>query len=190
MFNSALIDFDYRIFRFFNALANKSDALNFIFVALSEYMIFVMIAGLAFFVLLKKNRSRWQAALQALSAAFIGRALIVSFIRVLFFRARPFVDNIVTQLVSHTPLEGAFPSGHATVMFALAFSLLFVNIPWGIFYLVLAAASSISRVIVGVHFPLDIFGGMLVGGLSAIASRRLFDFFLKKIQKKARQSRK
>lgn len=188
--SNSFIDFDYRLFKIFNSLAGRSDAWDVIFVSLAEYVMFLMFAGLALFILLKeKDRARWIAALQALAAAFMGRALIVSLIRIFFFRSRPFVEATVTQLVFHNPLEGSFPSGHATVMFALAFSLFSVNIRLGLAYLLLAIISSFSRIIVGMHFPLDIIGGMLVGALSAFLVKWLFDFWLAKRRKREQPSR-
>lgn len=184
------VDFDYRVFKIFNALAGRSDAWDFIFVSLAEYVMFLMFAGLALFIFLKeKERMRWITALQALAAAFIGRAIIVSLIRIFFFRSRPFIDAAVTQLVFHNPLEGSFPSGHATIMFALAFSLFFTNIRWGVIYLFLATISSMSRIIVGVHFPFDIIAGMLVGAFSALLAKWIFDFWLVRRKKRVGQAR-
>lgn len=184
MLSIELIDFDYRIFKFLNGFAGISPTLDFTFVALAEYVMFLMIAGFALFILLKKSdRSRVAITLQAFVAAFLGRAVIISIIRIFFFRARPFVDSVVNQLVAHNPAEASFPSGHTTVMFALAFSLLFVNRKWGVAYLIIALISAFSRVVVGVHFPFDILGGILVGLLSAIMVRRLFVFLFQKKQK-------
>lgn len=185
-----LRDFDYRVFKIFNGLAGKSAAWDAAFVALSEYVMFLMIAGLAVFVLLKeKERIRWTVALQALVAAFIGRAIIVSFFRIFFFRVRPFVEGTVLQLVGHNPLEGSFPSGHTTIMFSLAFSLFFVNRPWGFFYLFLAIVSSLARIVVGVHYPFDIFGGIAVAAISAFAAKKLFDFWLARKRRREEISR-
>lgn len=170
-----LLNFDYRVFQIFNSLAGRTEGWDAVFVALSEYTMFALILGLAVYLFVqKKGRAAAQAAIQALAAAFIGRALIVPLIRAFFFRARPFVEGAVTQLVSHDPSESAFPSGHATVMFALAFSLFFKNARFGTVYLILATVSSFSRVVVGVHFPLDIVGGMLVGALGAFAAEWIF----------------
>ncbi|MEK9132142.1 MAG: phosphatase PAP2 family protein [Patescibacteria group bacterium] len=176
----SFVDLDYRIFTFLNGLGGHSQVWDFIYVALAEYVMFLMIGGLALFVVLKKENKRWIVSLQALTAAFIGRALIISLIRAFFFRARPFVDGVVTQLVAHNPAEASFPSGHTTVMFAIAFSLFYVNKKWAIIYLILATVSAISRVIVGVHFPMDIAGGILVGLLSALISKAVFDFWIKR----------
>lgn len=180
-----LADFDYRIFKIFNGLAGKSVAWDTMFVIAAEYVMFLMLAGLALFVLLKeKERIRWIAALQALAAAFIGRAIFIPVIRIFFFRSRPFLSGVVTQLVSHNPLEASFPSGHATVMFALAFSLFFTNIRWALAYFIFATLSSLARIVVGVHFPLDILGGMLVAAFSAMLAKWLFDFWVSKRRKK------
>lgn len=177
-----LLDFDYRVFQVFNSLAGKTAGWDTVFVALAEYTMFVLILGLALYLFVqKRQRVAAQVALQALAAAFIGRALIVPLIRAFFFRARPFVEGAVTQLVQHDPAESAFPSGHATVMFALAFSLLFSKNPrFGIIYLISATVSSFSRIIVGVHFPLDIVGGMLVGALAAFFAKWIFETWVRK----------
>lgn len=180
MLSASFVDLDYRIFKFLNEFGGHSQVWDFIYVALAEYVMFLMIGGLALFVILKKENKRWIVSLQALAAAFIGRALIISLIRAFFFRARPFVAGVVTQLVAHNPAEASFPSGHAAVMFALAFSLFYVNKKWAILYIVLATISAISRIIVGVHFPADIASGILVGLLSAMLSKAIFDFWIKK----------
>lgn len=57
----------------------------------------------------------------------------------------------------------AFPSGHATFFFALATSIYIKHKKIGIAFFVAAVVISISRVVAGVHFPIDILGGMLIG---------------------------
>ncbi len=179
-----LRDFDYRIFKIFNGFAGKSVGWDGVFIVAAEYVLFLMLAGLVLFVLLKeKDKIRWTTALHALASAFIGRAILIPIIRMLFFRPRPFISGAVTQLVSHNPLEGSFPSAHATVMFALAFSLFFVNVRWALAYFVLAVLSSFARIVVGVHFPFDILGGMLVAAFSVLLAKWMFDFWLSKKRK-------
>lgn len=175
----SLLDFDFRFFKFLNSFVGKSEALDFLFVFFAEYVVFFLIAGLALFILLKKDRARALAALQGLTAAFLGRAVMVSFIRIFFFRPRPFATG-AAELITQKVFEGSFPSGHATVMFAIAFSLFFADKRWGTAYLILALLSSLGRVIVGVHFPFDILGGILVGLLSALCAKWFFDFWLHK----------
>src|SRR5256714_988642 len=73
----------------------------------------------------------------------------------------------------HVPHDGSFPSGHATSSFACATILSFYAPRAAPAFLLLAAAIAWSRVYVGVHFPLDVLGGAVLGVLIAIALRWL-----------------
>lgn len=178
--NFELVSWDYQLFHFFNSFAGKSKVLDAVFIAFAEYTVFVMLAGLAAFVFFRKmQRSHAIAALQGLAALFIGRVLFVSIIRLFFYRPRPFVAEQVMQLMFKNPLEGSFPSGHATIMFSLAFSLLLTrHFALGIIYFAFAFLSSVSRVVTGVHFPFDIAGGVAVAFVASFAAKLLFDFWL------------
>ena len=71
------------------------------------------------------------------------------------------------------PTDHSFPSGHTATSFAAAL-VLARAVPqraW-LFYL-LAAAIGFSRIYVGVHYPIDVLGGALLGLLVATALLRL-----------------
>jgi undecaprenyl-diphosphatase len=72
-------------------------------------------------------------------------------------------DALVTIPHSHS-----FPSGHTATAFAGA-TLLSAFVPRAApaFYL-LAAAIAYSRLYVGVHFPLDVVGGVVIGLVTAL----------------------
>jgi membrane-associated phospholipid phosphatase len=71
------------------------------------------------------------------------------------------------------PHTGAFPSGHASSAFACATVLAWASPRLRIPAFVLAAAIAWSRVYVGVHWPLDVLGGAVLGVLVATALLRL-----------------
>lgn len=177
MFRIYLTDLDYRLFKFFNSFAGVSPALDRTFVIFAEFTVFLIIALLAVFVLAKRQSSRYSAVLQAFTAGFFSRVIFDSLVYIFFFRARPFVSAIVNQLMYHNPLEPSFPSGHASIMFAMAFSLFFASRKWGIAYLILALISSLSRVVAGIHYPMDVISGILIGLMSAFVAKWIFEFW-------------
>jgi undecaprenyl-diphosphatase len=59
----------------------------------------------------------------------------------------------------------SFPSGHASFMFALAFTMYYLDKKAGKILLALALLTGIARVLAGVHFWYDILGGALIGYL-------------------------
>jgi undecaprenyl-diphosphatase len=61
------------------------------------------------------------------------------------------------------PHSGSFPSGHASVAFACATVIAWRVPRLGVPAFVLAAAIAWSRVYVGVHWPLDVLGGAVLG---------------------------
>ena len=71
------------------------------------------------------------------------------------------------------PHTGAFPSGHASSAFACATVLAWASPRLRIPVFVLAAAIAWSRVYVGVHWPLDVLGGAVLGVLVATALLKL-----------------
>ncbi len=73
----------------------------------------------------------------------------------------------------HAPLDGSFPSGHAATSFAAATVLTFARPRWAPAFFLLALAIGFSRIYVGVHYPLDVVGGAVLGILVATALRWL-----------------
>lgn len=73
----------------------------------------------------------------------------------------------------HVPDSGAFPSGHAATAFASATVLAWAWRPLAVPAFVLAAAIAWSRVYAGVHWPLDVLGGAVLGVVLATALLKL-----------------
>ena len=94
-------------------------------------------------------------------------------LKALFDRERPPLRYAEPDPLVRTPHDGSFPSGHAATSFAAATILSFAFPRFAPFLFVLAAAVAWSRVYVGVHYPLDILGGALLGVLVALALRSL-----------------
>lgn len=82
-------------------------------------------------------------------------------------RTRPTVlPGAIT--VGPAPTSQSFPSGHTTSAFAFATTcaLFFPN--WTIVALILASLAGISRIYLGVHYPLDVLFGGAIGILTSV----------------------
>ena len=94
-------------------------------------------------------------------------------LKALVDRPRPPLRYAEPEPLVRTPHDGSFPSGHAATSFAAATILSFAFPRLAPFLFVLAALIAWSRVYVGVHYPLDIIGGAILGILVALAVRAL-----------------
>lgn len=92
---------------------------------------------------------------------------------------RPSPQDVVwgiAPLIPH-PLDNSFPSGHALFTAALIIGLIrFCPKPLLIFGAILfGGATAAARVIWGVHYPWDILGGWILGGIGAFIITLLID---------------
>ena len=88
-------------------------------------------------------------------------------------RARPPLVYPEPKALVAVPHTGAFPSGHASSAFACAVVLAWASPRLRVPAFVLAAAIAWSRVYVGVHWPLDVLGGAILGVLVSIVLLKL-----------------
>jgi undecaprenyl-diphosphatase len=89
-------------------------------------------------------------------------------------RDRPFVRNPNVRVIGGRPDDASFPSGHAASSAAAAFELSRFVPSLRILWWTLAIAIAYSRVYLGVHYPLDVAGGALVGLAFALAANRVW----------------
>ncbi|MEO5367601.1 MAG: phosphatase PAP2 family protein [Magnetococcus sp. WYHC-3] len=116
------------------------------------------------------------AALLALEA-FVTSGLAVQLIKYLSPMPRPLaVFPDMVHVIGPALKAGSFPSGHAASAVAVALTL-HLLLPWDRVFtrgllMVLAALVALSRVYVGVHFPLDVLAGAAWGALAALLAVR------------------
>ncbi|SCX73325.1 phosphatase PAP2 family protein [Variovorax sp. EL159] len=127
-------------------------------------------------------RRRGERAYLFAVAATAGVTSLVSHgIAMLLNVPRPFVQGLSPAYITHAA-SGSLPSTHAAVMsmVALAFLLRPGLRALGVVLLALAAATGWARIYVGVHFPIDIAAGFVLGSAMACAlalAFRIFHFF-------------
>ena len=154
---------DFALFSLLNNLAITHVWLQPIAVFFAEPFAYVFLALFALVVLLSKRKWFEKIFFLVYSGGIfvLLYVAVVTAIRLVIHRPRPFIFHHVLQLVPENSYS--FPSRHATLFFALALLMYSYNKKAGIFFFIGAVLIGISRVIVGVHYPGDIVGGACVG---------------------------
>ncbi|TSC82656.1 MAG: Bacitracin transport permease protein BCRC [Parcubacteria group bacterium Gr01-1014_20] len=154
--------FDERFFQAIFQFAQKSFFLDTVGIFLADGVLYVLIFFSIIFVLLQKN---WQKRiflfLELTLACLLARGVVVEFIKFFYHKLRPFEFYGFEPLISAS--GRAFPSGHVTTLFAITIIVFLFNRSWGGWFLAFAIISSIARIFVGVHWPFDILGGVVLG---------------------------
>ncbi len=145
-----------------NGWAGQSKLLDNVMIASAKYLIFVVFAvGLACagYYVYKKE---WKPAIYfavSLAATFV----LLELAAMLNLDHRPFMDvSTLHQLISHAAGK-SFPSDHTTASTGVALSVLYFTKfkKTGVILLIAALLIGFSRIFVGVHYPLDILGGIV-----------------------------
>jgi membrane-associated phospholipid phosphatase len=138
---------------------------------------------LILFVLINFKQTGWRwillAALTAILTNFISSDLIKENVHRLRPCNNPALADWARVLVLYRPQSSSFTSSHAANHFGLA-TFLFITLrnvmgKWALLFFVWAASICYAQLYVGVHYPLDILGGTLVGLLVGVITGTLFE---------------
>lgn len=100
--------------------------------------------------------------------------IITSICKEIFQIPRPFVRFDDVHLLIQNESYFSFPSNHASFFASLAVSMYFINKKAGIIFGILAILIGVSRVVTGVHFPVDILVGWTIGALVSFVVYKVF----------------
>ncbi len=170
------------IFYFLYGFSYQSPAVDFAAVFFADIFPYIVVMAAGMFLLFHHEVIRAESPLQVLLekkreviTVFLSgffAYLISEVLKNLFHTVRPFV------LLSEFPFlfsQGgyAFPSGHAAFFSALAFSIFFLHRKAGIVFMFFALIIGIARIVVGVHFRIDILGGFVLGAFVAYLMKKV-----------------
>lgn len=167
------MNLDLYLFNFVNQFAGKWAWLDYFGIFCAEYLGYVLLLALAVFLLVNYKKY-WKMVFEALVAAVFTRFVLAEIVRMIWFRARPFVMQNFIPLINQSPKEASFPSGHASFYFALSTIVYFYNKKAGILFFIAGFFIAIARVFVGVHWPSDILAGAILGISMGYILNKLF----------------
>lgn len=169
-----MIGLNTTIFFLLNNLAGQSAWVDRGVVFLADYLAYILVAvSLIGLVMWQKTaEEKIRAFVGAVVALIVSRGVIVELVRLIYPHPRPLVAlSGVHQLLTET--SSSFPSGHATFFFALSAFIYCHNKTWGTIFFILSGLMGLARVVAGVHYPLDILGGTVLGILVGFVSFKL-----------------
>ena len=180
-----IIEFDQQIFLYINGFVGKSAFIDMVArITVNEYFVPTILSlfllGLWFYWNNSKVRDiNQKSAVISIIAVALASLVIVSVLNHFFDRPRPF-EVLDTNLLFYKPTDPSFPSNSTVVAFSLATSVFLANKKVGIVALTLSTFYGLTRIFVGVHFPLDVLTGAIIGSV-VVFVLNTFDIFLMSI---------
>ncbi len=172
-----LFPMDYQTFQLINSLAGHYKWLDDFGIFMAVYSQYFLGAGIVIFMLLKKDKAvfwkNFKITAYFFAIAIVSRFIFGEIIKRLVARPRPFELHQVTQLIPED-LHMSFPSGHMSFFFAFSTAVYLYNKKAGIICYAASFLMGLARIYTGVHYPLDILGGMVLGMLIGWGMYRVF----------------
>jgi undecaprenyl-diphosphatase len=153
---------NFTIFNFIHAWSGHSVLADGAAIFFAEYLPYLMVLGFLILVFREPGaRRKFYLFVEGTLAVILARGIITESIRFFYNVQRPFALLGFSPLIAES--GASFPSGHMAWFFALTVTIWFVNRKWGMLFFVLSAVMGVARVYAGVHWPLDIVAGAVLG---------------------------
>jgi len=111
----------------------------------------------------RKDSNEWTSSL-ILAVAMVTAMALTDVLKAAFNLPRPFqVPSLGIVARGEIPTNPGFPSGHTTNAFTVATMIWSRYAAWRIPFVLLAIATGVSMIILGLHFPSDVIGGAFLG---------------------------
>lgn len=178
-----ILHLDYKIFQAINSLSGKWQVLDWLGIFCAKYLIWlIVLIFIIWWIKISKTKSsenwpiegkrKWLIFGSVMLPAVLS-FLINQLLAMIRFRDRPFLNLDINKLVEPMS-EKSFPSDHSAMAFAFAFAIYFHNKKLGRILLVLTCFVALGRVYGGVHYPIDVIAGAIVGIILAFVFYKIY----------------
>jgi len=170
------------IFYYFYNFSHKSEIFDWIIIFFGMVLPFLIVFVAGIFVLIESKIFNKEDSILVRVKRLLYKSVIIFGPAIIAFLVASVLKDVIkidrsfVQFDKITPLfspnqEYSFPSSHASAFSALGLSMYFYRKDIGIFFLVSALLIGLSRIIAGVHFPIDILAGFVLGTLIVFICR-------------------
>jgi undecaprenyl-diphosphatase len=173
-----LVSIDQRVALFINSFVGRSPLFDFVMKGLANDYFMPVVSCLALVGLwfsghdIPERRYNQKVVFKAALSLGVADGVVALF-NLFLFRSRPF-SEIPVHVLINKPWDSSFPSNAATVFFGLAFAVWLNDRRLGAFLMAITSIMGLGRVYAGMHYPLDIIGGAIIGFACALAVQSVF----------------
>lgn len=160
-------DLNIKWFAAINAGANLQGYQLWFSIFAAKYLIYIVVL---FFIGMWFWGPRHHRLTLLITFLAIFSALLTNWlISYIWFHSRPFMQGIGHTYLVHVP-DSSFPSDHATGLFTMSFVFLLRRDMrgFGIIMLLLTSLVAWARIYVGIHFPFDMIGSLIVSSIFSV----------------------
>lgn len=156
------LSWSHKLFLRINALVGKRPWLDTVMYFCARWLLYVL--GVAALVVIMIQTSPWWPfSFMVLGSLLFTGYLLSLALGILWPHPRPATELPQVKTLVHTlGTWKSFPSDHTLFSFLIAFFILFIYPVVGSIFLLAAALVGSARVYVGVHYPRDILGGLVL----------------------------
>lgn len=161
----------------------RCDVLNIVMIFFSSMGTngYIWLAAAAAMLLTKKYRFAGVALLVCFTLAwFVNDGVVKHLVQ----RQRPYLTLQELEVLVPRRNDFSFTSGHTSTAFAAAYAITRANGRRWAWVYAISAMIAVSRIYVGMHYPTDVLGGMLVGTLTAAVAYLLLSHFIHPLREK------
>ncbi|WP_125761798.1 undecaprenyl-diphosphatase [Companilactobacillus hulinensis] len=161
---------DITIFRMINNMAGFSKISDDIGILFAKYLVYILALVMIYLWFSKRKDLQYRKMLtlsfiSCVISEFVGKFIAGK----IYFHLQPFaVLSNVHQLINKS-VGNSFPSDHTIVFFSImTIFFIYSKSKQRYWYLILATVVGLSRMFVGVHYPIDVFVGASIGTIISI----------------------
>jgi undecaprenyl-diphosphatase len=179
-FLQKLLELDSELFLFLNSF--NSDFWDTIMLMITRKETWLPFYLVILFFILKNYKNKWWLVLIFLAVTILLSDQLSVLLKETIQRLRPVHNPDIQHMVHNVLRKGglfSFVSSHATNSFAFFVftSRIFRNRGYWFLMFIWALLISYSRIYSGVHYPLDILGGAVLGWIIAVGTHKMLMFF-------------
>ncbi len=174
-----LSSWNQKLFTIIHGWSGIDPTFDKIIVFCAVHLWWVLVVALVLFYGIFKRSARGLAELLVILFSALLSDLAAVILKPIVASPRPFEAIKDLPVLLHDVSTKAFPSGHTAFVFGLAVALLLYDWFIGVAAIIGALIVGLARVAAGVHWPIDIAGGIIVGALAAIIVHALASIFLR-----------